>query len=136
MVLDGGSSKLPVKTESKRDTSQAKVTNVEFEDWWKLYPLKKSKAGAQRSFEKIVNSGQATIEELCAGAMRYAAERTNQDPKYTKHPTTWLNQGCWADEGPSRLSGTFSGPSGGGTPRSGAVSRLLDKIHGQKQEAS
>ncbi|OKO71893.1 hypothetical protein AC630_31760 [Bradyrhizobium sp. AS23.2] len=32
------------------------------------------------------------------GAMRYAAERTGQDPKFTKHPATWLNGECWKDE--------------------------------------
>ena len=35
-----------------------------------------------------------------AGAQRYAAERKDQDPKYTKHPATWLNGGCWEDEAP------------------------------------
>jgi hypothetical protein len=32
------------------------------------------------------------------GAMRYAAERTGQDQRYTKHPATWLNGQCWKDE--------------------------------------
>jgi hypothetical protein len=29
--------------------------------------------------------------------MRYAAERTGEDDKYTKHPATWLNAECWKD---------------------------------------
>jgi hypothetical protein len=40
----------------------------------------------------------ATPEELLAGAMRYAAERVGQDPKFTKNPATWLNKGSYADE--------------------------------------
>jgi hypothetical protein len=39
-------------------------------------------------------------EALIAGAQRYAVERREQDPKYTKHPATWLNAGCWQDEAP------------------------------------
>jgi len=35
-----------------------------------------------------------------AGAQRYAVERQGQPPKYTKHPATWLNGGCWEDDPP------------------------------------
>jgi hypothetical protein len=30
--------------------------------------------------------------------MRYAAERRGEDPRFTKHPATWLRKGCWSDE--------------------------------------
>lgn len=30
--------------------------------------------------------------------MRYAGERSGEDPTFTKHPSTWLNAGCWADQ--------------------------------------
>ena len=31
-------------------------------------------------------------------AKGYAIERAEEDPRYTKHPATWLAGGCWADE--------------------------------------
>lgn len=136
---DGGesSAKLPVKRDQTAPSSQSKATNADFNDWWLNYPLKKSKAAAQRIYERVVKDSKATVGELLTGAMRYSAERANQDPKYTKHPTTWLNGGCWADEGPPRLGGGFGGPSGGNSPpRSGAVAHLLNKIQSDKREVS
>jgi hypothetical protein len=41
---------------------------------------------------------KATPQELLAGVIRYAAVMTGKDPRYVKHPTTWLNKGCWTDE--------------------------------------
>jgi uncharacterized protein YdaU (DUF1376 family) len=69
-----------------------------FDEWWSIYPRKKSKDGARKRYAEIVKSGRATERELLDGAMRYASEQAGQDPRYTKHPTTWLNNGCWADE--------------------------------------
>jgi len=43
---------------------------------------------------------QATPDQILQGAMRYAAERRGEDPRYTKHPATWLNKGCWSDATP------------------------------------
>jgi hypothetical protein len=55
-----------------------------------------AKQAAQRAWDQAIKI--ATAEEIIAGAHRYAAERADQDQKYTKHPTTWLNGGCWMDE--------------------------------------
>lgn len=30
--------------------------------------------------------------------MRYAAQRDDEDPRFTKHPATWLQGKCWLDE--------------------------------------
>jgi hypothetical protein len=56
-----------------------------------------AKQGALKAFEKAVEGG-TDPETLIQGAKRYALERRGQDPKYTKHPATWLNKGCWEDE--------------------------------------
>jgi hypothetical protein len=69
----------------------------EFEEWWRIYPRHVAKGAARRAFEKAVRNG-ATVDELKAGAMRYAAERSDEDPKFTKHASTWLNGECWRDE--------------------------------------
>jgi hypothetical protein len=81
---------------------QPKASEADFETWWKQYPRHVAKGAAQKLYERIVASGKATAAELMAGALRYAAERTGQDPQFTKHPSTWLNGGCWADEPQAR----------------------------------
>jgi hypothetical protein len=70
-----------------------------FERFWAVYPRRVAKEAARKAFAKAVANGTA-VETLIAGAQRYAAERKDQDPKYTKHPATWLNGGCWEDELP------------------------------------
>jgi hypothetical protein len=67
-----------------------------FESWWLQYPRKVSKGAARKAYDKARKS--ATADELDLGAMRYAAVRTGEDPTYTKHPSTWLNNKCWLDE--------------------------------------
>jgi hypothetical protein len=69
-----------------------------FEEFWAVYPLKKAKAEAAKAYGAVIKKKQATPAEVLAGAMRYAAERSGQDSKFTKHPATWLRAGCWADE--------------------------------------
>jgi uncharacterized protein YdaU (DUF1376 family) len=76
-----------------------------FEKWWRLCPLKKSKIASRKAYERTVRSGAATIEELEAGMKRYHLECLGKDPKFIKHPSTWLNGGCWSDEPtPSAIS--------------------------------
>jgi hypothetical protein len=70
----------------------------DFDELWCLFPRRVGKGIARKAFEKIINSGLATVNELKLGAMRYAAERGGKDPKFTKHPATWLNGECWKDE--------------------------------------
>jgi hypothetical protein len=70
-----------------------------FERFWAVYPKRVAKEAARKAFAKAVENG-TTVETLIAGAQRYAVKRQGQDPKYTKHPATWLNGGCWQDEAP------------------------------------
>jgi hypothetical protein len=67
-----------------------------FETWWEAYPSKIGKAAAQRKFDTVRRSGTVTFEALMAGLEAY---RRNKPPdRDWCHPTTWLNQGRWADE--------------------------------------
>ena len=68
----------------------------DFDAWWLQYPRKVSKGSALKSYQRARKSG-ATADELELGAMRYAAERSTENPKFTKHPATWLNNRCWLD---------------------------------------
>jgi len=70
-----------------------------FERFWSVYPKRVAKEAARKAFARAAGNG-TDVEALIAGAQRYAVERQDQDPKYTKHPATWLNGGCWEDEAP------------------------------------
>lgn len=69
-----------------------KVT--EFDEFYKLYPLKKSKAPAERSWNKLSEKDrQAAIQSLPA----YIADCALNKRSF-KHPSTFLNQRTWEDE--------------------------------------
>jgi hypothetical protein len=74
--------------------------SVEFESWWRQYPRRVEKKSAFKAYERIIKNKEATSAELLSGAMRYAADmaKANREAKHVKHPTTWLNKGCWTDE--------------------------------------
>jgi hypothetical protein len=70
-----------------------------FERFWAVYPKRVAKEAARKAFAAAITRG-VDAEILVAGAQRYAVERQGQPPRYTKHPATWLNAGCWEDEAP------------------------------------
>jgi hypothetical protein len=84
-----------------------------FEEWWAQYPKKVEKGAAKKAWHKVVKDKRATIADLLAGVMRYAASRTGEEPKYTKGPAGWLNTERWTDEvtpaSPERRT-QFGGP--------------------------
>lgn len=65
--------------------------------FWDAYPRKVAKAAAEKAYTRALADG-ADPALILAGAEFYALERKLQDPKYTKHPATWLNARCWEDE--------------------------------------
>src|SRR6516164_6037085 len=71
---------------------------------------RKKEAGEEGSKQK--NNGPtgaardvADAETIIAGAKRYAIERANEPPKYTKHPARWLRAGSWTDEPAASANG-------------------------------
>jgi hypothetical protein len=73
-----------------------------FEEFWSIYPRRVAKGAALKAWTKALRDVPA--DTVLAGARAYAAAREGQEPRYTKHPTTWLNQGCWDDEHPAAPS--------------------------------
>jgi len=75
----------------------------QFEEFWKKYQLHKSKDAAKKKFLVLMKNSKNQNELfklIIDGVERYNREikTKNIDPKYVKHPSTWLNQGCWNDE--------------------------------------
>ena len=111
----------PENTESKPQAPRKKKSGLvtgavadAFAQFWAAYPRHVAKEAARKAFDAAVKSGVAP-EVLIEGAKRYAGERAGQDPKFTKHPATWLRGGCWEDEPPPRADGgppTIDGRTG------------------------
>jgi hypothetical protein len=94
----GGEERTQQESQGERRGAAADAGDA-FERFWRTFPRKVAKQAACKAFAKALENGTA-VETLIAGAQRYAVERQGQDPKYTKHPATWLNGGCWEDEAP------------------------------------
>jgi hypothetical protein len=86
------------KVPNKKADAGALNYSEDFERFWVEYPKRECKKGALKKFQQVVKSGEATIDQLIAGAKAYRKKVAGQNPKYTKQPTTWLNNGCWNDE--------------------------------------
>ncbi|MET4788260.1 hypothetical protein ABIF64_000438 [Bradyrhizobium japonicum] len=80
-----------------------------FEEWWKQYPKKADKQTALKAYRAVIKKKKlATPQQLLAGVMRYAAERSGKDPQFTKHPATWLNAGSWGNETAAPITSTIN----------------------------
>ncbi len=69
-----------------------------FEDWWKLYPRKKSKAKALTIWKtkRLCHQSDSMIEKL--KEQINSCSSMNGELKFIKHPTTYLNAGAWDDD--------------------------------------
>jgi hypothetical protein len=79
---------------------KGRPSDADFEAWWSGYPRKVEKPTARKAFAKAWAdiADPDPLRVLTEAVARYV-ERT--DPAYLKHPTTWLNKGCWSDEDPT-----------------------------------
>jgi len=70
-----------------------------FDEFWKLYPRKESKAAAKKAWKKL-NPDQALFN-LIANALEYRSQTKEwiaEGGRYIPHPATWLNGRRWEDE--------------------------------------
>ena len=95
----------------------------DFENFWRTYPRRIEKKSAFKAWKTALKSG-ATADEIIAGAARYAKYRAGEPARFTKHPSTWLNRGCWEDEYSTEDMGNGSGQYGSRmTPEEAADNR-------------
>lgn len=97
------------KDSGRRRQSPSVDHNADFEEFWRQYPKRVAEEAALKAYRAVIKTKKVTSAELLAGAMRYAAERSGQDPRFTKHPASWLNAGCWADEPTKPIGVTLDG---------------------------
>lgn len=80
----------------KRTAPKTTSADPQFEEFYAAYPKHVGRRAAETAWRKVIRG--ADPELVIAGARRYATERQSENPQYTKHPATWLNQGCWTDD--------------------------------------
>lgn len=110
--------KLPTKKVSTKTSLH--LENPDFERFWDQYPKKTEIGTARRLYDRIVLEGVATPDDLLAGAMRYSAERSGEEDRFTKSAANWLNGECWRDESVPRIRQ----PRTGAPPKSKADSAI------------
>jgi hypothetical protein len=85
------------------------------EIFWEAYPRKVGKKGALRELDRHRKS--VSFEKLISAVRAYTA---TADPQFTKHPKTWLHNGCWDDEPDTRKPNGPTAPNG--------LASALDKL--------
>ena len=88
------------KREKKSKFSKRK-RDAYFDRFWKLYPRKVSKQTARRKFETIIETVEPEIIIAAVEKQRetiWADRLGTPEEQFIKHPSTWLNGGCWEDE--------------------------------------
>jgi hypothetical protein len=105
---------------------------VVFERLWLTFRRKEAKRLAWREFERIVTSGEATIQRLQTAALSYAHQNREVAPRYTERPDKWLRDGRWEDSEQAPQSAPRSSPEliEGEDPRWTDVKRQLFQIVG------
>lgn len=86
---------------STSSSRQRAVTSAAFDRFWAVYPKKVEKKTAQAKFSAAVKGG-VDPERIISAAAAYA-KSPSVAGGFVKHPTTWLNAGCWDDEPPQQI---------------------------------
>ena len=85
-----------VKNRKKEPSLSSSSVDDGFDQFWTIYPRKVGKGAALKAWNKARKT--ASTEQILAACNLYAALRRTEDPQYTAHPATWLNQERWLDE--------------------------------------
>lgn len=99
----------PAKARAARGSvPHPKEVEAAFAEFWPIYPRKVGKGDARRKYAAALKGGASTAEILL-GARRYAETCRNiEDPRFIKHPATWLHKECWTDEPEPKAAPKFN----------------------------
>lgn len=98
-VLNSSSSKKmkSVSSEASKRRCTSEQDSPEFLEFWSIYPLKKAKGAARRAWQTAIR--KADSDEILTGVELFAKQQAMKGTlEFVKHPATWLNGECWADE--------------------------------------
>lgn len=92
-------------------TTRAAYT-AEFEAFWLAYPRREKKRDAFLAWGRAKKRAKAAA--ITEGAAAYAKRVAGSDPKFIRHPATWLNGDSWLDEAPLTKAAAKWSPFGSG----------------------
>lgn len=78
---------------SKRATDRAG-----FDEWWELYPKKVKKLAAEKAWPTAVKKAGGDPQTLIGALRAQLPQLEHTERQFRPDPTSWLNQGRWADE--------------------------------------
>lgn len=109
-LVNQESAKDKVSKEKEGKLNAQQIANA-FDAFWKAYPNKTAKKKAEQIYIRLLKD--AKDPALLVGEISIGLMRANQSPQWKKdggqfipHPSTWLNQERWNDEGRAGNSGT------------------------------
>lgn len=91
---------LPLSPKENPPKGGQKKNPVEADEFYQRYPRKVGKQAALKAYQAART--KTTHETIMAGLERFIRFGNFTDPHFVKHPATWLNHGCWADEYPDK----------------------------------
>lgn len=82
---------------TNEDVNKNKLST--FEQFWKVYPKRKSRGQAEKAFSKI-NPDEQLLTKILESVERAkkSEDWIKENGKYIPHPATWLNAKGWLDE--------------------------------------
>lgn len=81
----------------KPSRKQTQIDTPEFARFWTAYPRKIGKGAARAAWASSVVAAGVDPEFVISAAEYFGLTRMGQDPKFTPHASTWLNQQRWED---------------------------------------
>lgn len=94
--------------EGKGTRARATSPDPLFDEFWAAYPRKTDKANARKAWAKAVKKTEPTRIITAAAALT----ASKPDPKFTAHPSTWLNGERWDDQPLTLIAGDGRTPNG------------------------
>lgn len=91
-----------------------------FETFWQTYPRRVAKGNARKAWEKATRKTAPDV--IVEAAKAYAVSSQGSDPKFIKHPASWLNAECWTDE----PDPTFEKP---GQAKARAIAEAIERMN-------
>ena len=92
-------SKKQEAAEEPEEKPKPNLIEERFKIFWKAYPRKSSKGGAEKAWRKIAPSQKLFDEIMAALEVAKKCEQWKKDNgQFIPYPATWLNQKRWEDE--------------------------------------
>lgn len=83
---------------TKRDIVHTKVSDSDFDEWWKRYPRKVGKGAAQKAWRSMSSANRKAAQDAVGGFAAAWAKAAPDQRQYCPHATTWLNRAGWEDD--------------------------------------